>query len=460
MDTQPLLYLCVRCGNAFSGPVCPYCRTPLGTVPPAPGSGLRAVGSVFWSIGIVAFLILLVLDLAVFVYTAGLIVTGALEAGPLPIDLFLILPFLYERVWVSGPAFVAYFGLIAAGIVGAYAWFAYRDTKPAAQAFVSPIADARKRLLSRSAWISVGQVFMATLFFQFAYVLALELAGFVPATPTLPGSGREWYLYYALANASVYEEIVSRWLLIGVPLFLTSLVYARVTGAPDAFRSSWRHLFGGTITRDSPRTLGIAALTLVVFSSILFGLAHVPGWGWWKFLPSAFAGVGMGYLFVRRGLLAGILFHFVNDYMTAALILAEPSLAAQALIAILILVTGAIGLFFFAWYIIYGFELGSELLVRWGLRQPKPSGAAPPASVAPASVAPASAPVYPPRAIPAAYPTPPAVTSPPPPPPPPPPPGATMSPWGWVSFTCPRCGWREGRYDRGRFTCLRCGTVT
>jgi len=452
-DLQPYVYACLRCGAWFGGPACPYCGTPVGEGGLA--SGLRAVGSIVWSIGTIAFLVLIVIDVAAFVYATSLIVPGALAGGPRYIDLYVLTPFPFGVTYdANADVFLLYFALVAGAILAACLWYAVRDARPTAEAFTRPLSDMKGRMESRSAWVATGQVFMAALFFQIVYILFLAVGGVEASPPTGGVPVPDWYLYFALANASVYEELVTRLIFIGVPLFLVAALIPRARLPADWTVPAWRHLFGGTLNRSSPAPLVVAAIPLVIISSIVFGAAHVPAWGWWKFLPSAVAGLGMGYLFVRRGLLAAILFHFANDYLGAAALLTADSFGAQALLGLLLIVLILLGLFYFAWYSVYVVRLAGDLATRWGLRRPSPApaAAAAPAYAVPLAPGSASVPVYVPWAPlgPSA----------------PPPPGTVEGPLGmpwyggaFVAFICPRCGWTQSRYDEGRFTCLRCGHV-
>ena len=412
---------------------------------------LRAVGSIVWSLGILVFLVLLAVDLVALVVGAHLVFTGALAGGPRHIDLFVLAPFAVgERFDVAAEVFLAYFAVIVAAIVAAYVWFGYRDARPAAQAFARPIGDLRARLESKSAWISVGQVFLAAFAFQLMYILLLDATGAPPPPPSGGAAEPAWYLYYAYANAPVYEEVVTRWMFMGIPLFIVALVRAWTLGTPRALRASWRHLLGGTLNRESPRALVVTAVVTNIASAAIFSLAHVPGYGWWKFLPTMVAGLGMGYLFARRGLFAAILFHFAQDYFVAAILLAEANADQTALmgLGVLVFLILAFGAFFFIWYVVYAVGLADRLAVRLGWRRPAPVASAsglsygpppppPPSQYAsPYGIPPAS---RPPSSVPA------------------PSPRGAYGAAGWVSFACQRCGWREARYDAGRFTCLRCG---
>ena len=463
-DAQFVSYPCRRCGVVFTGLWCPNCGSPLRNA--WPGASLREVGSLLWTAGVLVFLLVLTINLVAFVFGSGIVIHGALTEGPRYIDLYVLAPFpLGKQFEVSAVPFLAYFGLIAAAILGAYAWYGVRDARPTMQAFRRPLGELRSRLESRSAWVVTGQVWLAVFFFVSVYYLVVLATGNEPARPPTFGAAPSWYGYYVFANASVYEEVVSRFLLIGVPLFVAGLAMGLRTSSPRAaLAAASRHLLGGTVTRNSPASLVAFAGGLAVLSSVVFGLAHVPSWDWWKFPPAAIAGLGMAYLFLRRGLFAAILFHFATDYLGIALSSAQSGSETQIIVGIFALALLGLGAFFFLWYIVYTVRLASDLAVKWGWSPaPSPpaatSAAAPSATIAPRNPAPVSAPFGP------------AVQKPPltPPLPPsswmardptaprsPPPPYGT----GFVDYRCARCGWQEARYEGGRFTCLRCGHAT
>ena len=166
------------------------------------------------------------------------------------------------------------------------------------------------------------------------------------------------------------------------------------------------------------------------------------------------AGLGMGYLFVRRGLLAGVLFHFATDYLAATVLLTANNLAVQVLLVLFVLVLVGLGAFFFVWYFVYFAGLVNHWAVRWGFRSPVPTPTTPPVTYD----GPVPWPYFLVQRM--------ARPGPPEPPLGPYPqtlsgnPSAAQAPWfggGFRPFVCPRCAWREAKYEEGRFTCLRCG---
>jgi hypothetical protein len=173
-----------------------------------------------------------------------------------------------------------------------------------------------------------------------------------------------------------------------------------------------------------------------VVSSGVFALAHVPGWGWWKFPPTFVAGIALGYLFLRSGILAAILFHFATDFLAVLELLSGDSLEALFLLWTLLIALLALGVFFFAWYFVYAARLVAHFAGARGLTPGAASSAAAPYA---GPALPSASPAFPP---------------------PPPPIPASAYGSGFVTSVCPRCGGREGRYADGRFTCARCGQVT
>lgn len=450
VDTQPFSYLCPVCATAFSGWRCPTCGTPVypAVVPEPPGAGIRAAISVVWSIAVLVVLGLMVVHLVVLAYTSWLVVEGAIAGGPRFIDLYVLAPFpTGVQVDAGVPTFLAYFALLVVAIVAGYVLYTVRDARTTGKAFGRPVRELRARLESKSAWVAVAQVFLAVTFFQFAYILLLAGFGVSAEAPPFPGTLPEWYPYYSLVNASVYEEFAARWMLIGLPLAVAAFALrGSLTRAGRTDVPAWRHLLGGTVDRETHKPLAIAAAVLVALSATIFGLAHVPAWGWWKFLPSAVAGVGMGYLFLRHGFLAGVLFHFGNNYLGALALLTESSLVAQALLGLLLLVLIGFGSLFFVWYVRYGTEIARHFAVAWGLRPPAPVAATAAGFATPVAPPPWTPP--PPPGV-APYAPPPRVS-----------PAAPSVPsygTGFLAYRCPRCGWPEARYDAGRLTCLRCG---
>lgn len=399
---------------------------------------------------------------------------------PLPLPMLLYIS--------SDPGqFLAYYAFIVAALLASGLWYTLHDRKRLVAAFKAPLDDIAARLRSSAAWVSIGQVFLATTFYQLALIALFALVGVSAASPISETATNGWTLIFELSAASVFEEIAFRAFLIGVPMAAAALLWrlARrrppVPGAPPSdsqarYLGALRYLWGGQLRRDSPREARILGTVLLVLSSTLFGLAHAlgGGWGWWKVLPALVAGLGMGYVFLRHGLGASILVHFATDGSEALYLEGVGGLGLAIFTNLFLIGLAIAGTGFFAWYVLYAWDEVQALRRGGGahvVRQPAPTA---PATTPPGGYAPPTAalpgpsygvpPPPPPYAPPASgWPTPPPQAPAPVRPSPQLPQGYAPTyhppPYGYppVRFQCPFCGWVEARYENRAFTCLRCG---
>ena len=111
----------------------------------------------------------------------------------------------------------------------------------------------------------------------------------------------DFQMVYLLTRAGVNEELMFRVLFIGVPMAVIALILRRDVRC-------WQYLFGGF-------GMNKIAVILIVFSSILFGLAHYDGWGWSKVPLTLFGGILFAYVYTEYGLYASIIMHTANDVM-------------------------------------------------------------------------------------------------------------------------------------------------
>jgi len=475
---------CVRCGAPVLGRFCNACGTPQDLAPPpmvpayapyapypyypaypptAPSDGLRSLASIGWSLNLIVFSLAATISLAtLLIVSSTQIVPGVLTMGPLDCGLgpcaaplYVLLPawpFIHLVARLADPAlFLGYFVFLFVMILAAYLAHAW-DARRLAATLRLPLSDFTGRFRTKSSWATVGQLWMATLFLQFALALLLNAPDDLPTSPSYPS----WYgEYFLLQQASVHEELVTRVMFIGIPMAFVALALAAREGRGGVWKAFLK-ILGGGVDRDAPRPVLAMALFTLAFSSVLFGLAHVPAWGPWKFGPTLFAGLAMGYVFLRHGLAAAILFHFVNDYFVASILLVQDNLAGVLLLGLLLLVILAIGAVFFILYLVYSINLLTAVLRRLGVVAPRPEPV--PQAYAPPVYAPPPFSLYPPPSYPPAYPPPyvyPGTYGPPPVAAAPPPPDPTRRPF----FVCPRCASTSASYANGRFTCSKCGTI-
>jgi len=192
-------------------------------------------------------------------------------------------------------------------IVAAIAISAFWLIKTEGREFVDIFVKSVRRFnpppsKSDNSFVMIGQLFFALLFFNFIVILLFSLWGFgEPSTEV--ETPQLWKLFFDLPNASVAEEIFTRTLYIGIPL----LIYHYIAQKPK--NKLHRYFVGGGFDFEP------AVIVLLIFSSVLFGLAHYPGWGLWKIFPTSAAGLAFGYLFVKKGIHTAIILHFLFDYM-------------------------------------------------------------------------------------------------------------------------------------------------
>ncbi len=165
-------------------------------------------------------------------------------------------------------------------------------------------SDKKKRLaiVEGTSIYWLGLLWPSTMVLQLALMyITIAISG-VNVTP--PGIGEDMYAsIFELASAGVWEEIITRVLIIGLPLGIVALLTGK--------KQSWRYLFGGFGVNK-------AAMISIIVAALVFGYAH-SGWGFAKIIPAFIFGVAAGYLYAKFGLYAAILMHFVNDYMEAFL---------------------------------------------------------------------------------------------------------------------------------------------
>jgi hypothetical protein len=184
----------------------------------------------------------------------------------------------------------------------------------------------------------VAQIFLAVVSFSYIYNFILSLNRVSTHTPDF-SSLSLWTLIYNLTSAAVYEEIISRILLIGIPLLIIHAVLRRTK------KPIHRYLLGGGFK------LNKLTIFLILFSSVTFGLAHAPGWDYWKVLPSFVSGLALGYLFVTKGIYLSILLHFSINFLTIPLAMADYPLGPSILYAFMIFFWIIIGFIYIVYYL-------------------------------------------------------------------------------------------------------------
>ncbi len=231
---------------------------------------------------------------------------------------------------MSGNLLQAWYVFLVAAIVASAVWVAVTSRRK----FVDELlmrGDAR----NHSSFFDLSGLMFMVLFVNTMIVLMLMALGSDPADPT--EEAETWELLFLLANASVWEEIIARVLLIGMPLIA-------LDAARRQRRKPWKYVTGGGVEITG------AEVVLILLSAGLFGLGHLEGWGAWKVFPAGLAGVAFGYMFLRHGLASAIFLHFSFDYLSAPLLVFEDSVGVLLTLGIGMYLWLGAGLVFLAYY--------------------------------------------------------------------------------------------------------------
>ena len=379
---------------------------------------------------IVAFVLLLLVsfNIIVLIWGIGQVLPNVTGHAT---NLFIITPWLVNVLRISDIGLSIYFLLLVVAIVASFVWMLKKSLHKFAHELTFQIHDE-----GHSPLYMIATLFFAVIAFNIIFYVIIGLSG---TTPSVPSEGADlWQILFSYAQASVWEELITRVLLLGVPLLLVAVAMNKVKDPKHYF------LGGGF-------QLGKAELALLLFSSAMFGLAHSFNWDLYKVFPAFLAGLAMGYLFLRFGLYASIMFHFFTDYLSISLTIWPNNTLLELGIGLLILVFVVVGVVYFVHYSVKAFGLFTGIKITRRKPAPAPQAYYPPnhnqygQGYNPYQQ-------YPPYVY-QQYPQNPPVQ----PYQPAPPPAEPRGPDQGFGFVCPHCGGKEARYDNGRFECLKCG---
>lgn len=275
-----------------------------------------------------AFMITFAVYLAICI---GVLIIGVEIVSPVIGDhsysLQIALVALIPVLTISGTALEAWYIFLVCAILASAAWMSLKS----GSRFLKEIT-MRGTPRDHSPFFDMCGLMFAVLFINTVIVLTLALTDNEVTAPT--EAMADWELLFLLANASVWEELIVRVLLLGLPLIAVDLVRGMET------KRLHRYVFGGRIKI----MWGEAAL--VIISSMIFGFAHYEAWGLWKVFPASVAGVAFGYMFLKHGLPAAVMLHFSFDYLSMPIVIFDASMAAQMIVGIGILLWIGLGLIF------------------------------------------------------------------------------------------------------------------
>lgn len=431
---------CPFCGKGMSMPPSPqypynpYYQYSYPSYPPYQpvneGETLKTYVRGATSIVIFMLLLLVSFNVIVLIWGIGQVLPNVNGHGT---ALFIITPWLVNILRISDVGLSIYFLFLVAAIVASFVWMLKKSLHKFAHELTFQIHDE-----GHSPLYMISTLFFAVIAFNILFYLLVDLSG---TSPSVPSQNADlWQILFSYASASVWEELVTRVLLLGVPLLIVAIALNKVNDPKHYF------LGGGF-------QFGKVELVLLLFSSAMFGLAHSFNWDLYKVVPAFLAGLAMGYLFLKFGLYAAIMFHFFTDYLSISLTIWPNNTGLEMGLGLLILVFIAVGLIYFVHYSFKAIELFTGIKMTRQKPAPVMQANYPPQPYLnpyPQGYNPYQ---YPPYGYPQ-YPQ-----NPPSQPylPPPPPPAGPRSPDQGFGFVCPHCGGKEARYEEGQFECLKCG---
>lgn len=300
-------------------------------------------------IGVVLFLVVLLLEFGGAFY-AFIYLPQMSAATNYVYPFYFFTPYIVGFDAISGPGFAIVYVLFVI-IISACMAYVLRSSKQ----FPKELRPVSRGIQSSTLFM-IGTLVMTYYFISVIVSLILLATNTSATSPNFTST--PWDLtVFVFIYAPVWEEIAARVILIGLPLLLVALI----SGKKD--RPWWRYLTGGNIQMKP------AAVFFLIISSVMFGLGHWlagSGWGFWKIFPAAIAGLFMGYLFLKRGLFAAIIFHFAIDSQAILVLSPNYNPSIYSFLLFVDVVWMVIGAIFFVYYLLVmlGFITSRNLLPK------------------------------------------------------------------------------------------------
>lgn len=301
---------CERCNEFPGASFCPYCGDRLdGNVPPKKSTDVLLL---ITSLTMVLSIILLATELVSMWSGIGITFDWLEEQKK---GIMLLLPTIVVVTSLSGLSLQCYWLALVGAITASAVLLLIRSKK----AF---IIDSYK-----DGGVAHTPLFWTTICFAASVIITLGLNAIMTLMGsgiTTPGdlpSGNNPEAMFLFAEAAVWEEVVSRVMYIGLPMLVAALLLKK--------EKCWRYLLGGF-------EMSRLAVVLIMISALVFAFAHMDSWGFSKVIPVFLGGVLFGYLFVRFGVYAGIIMHFLTDYLVVASTTA-PILSSVIMLGLMVL---------------------------------------------------------------------------------------------------------------------------
>jgi len=196
--------------------------------------------------------------------------------------------------YVDGIFAIMYYLFIVFGVIASFVFLMYKS-----RSGLGELAKGKTEGMKEMPLYAVVTLFAATVSFNLICIAIVMMFDYTPASPA---PMELWKELYSLMNAAVWEEVICRVALIGLPVMVAGL-------AADK-KGAWKGLLGGV-------EVNRFTIILIFISSLIFSYGHVAGWDLFKMLPTFATGLALGYLFVRFGVYAPIMLHFLVNYMSS-----------------------------------------------------------------------------------------------------------------------------------------------
>ena len=318
---------------------CTKCGRPLGPAPTAPDKKddtLHKLVNIVGIITLVACGAMLIFEMYALFWVFDDVLIGI---DGYRLGIVFLIPVPVVPFYVGGIIAKFYYLFLVIAVVVSFILIMYNSREGIAR-----IAEGKLDKLDEMPLFAVVTLFAVYISINVMLIFLVTSFGYDPAT--LEDPDEEWMLWYSLLNASVWEEVVCRVLLIGLPLMLAGI-------AANA-KGSWKRLFGGA-------EMDKFAVSLIIFSSVVFSLGHLSGWDLFKVIPTFVCGLALGYLFVKFGLYASIMLHFLVDFMSSVTWIfgssaaGEMPTAAELMLVLFMLSVVVLGIPFIVRYAKHGF---------------------------------------------------------------------------------------------------------
>ncbi len=278
-------------------------------------------------------------ELISFITTILIIIILFIIFGYMAYSIFYVAPFIYYSNFLIPIYIVIPFPILVTflGGLAAYGWYIFLAIAVSISGILMVfygIIPYFKDFFNhpfayrKNPFQELSELYSLNIFFSLLVVYLMYILGYVPYTP--PGLEKMpvWAQMLSFLHASVYEELIVRTVFLGIPVFLVYLLKGE--------KISPIRIFGGYGKITSVEAV------FIVISAGIFAAAHVPAWNLWKVIPTFVGGLVLGYLYIRYGIYASIMLHFLTDFISVPMAMHREYQFLFGLLMIILAIAGAV----------------------------------------------------------------------------------------------------------------------